>query len=73
VNSKEKLILDILSRHGELMGADVRKISVGKLSKGIIYVYLDRLEDGGYIVSRKLGRRFYEITEKGLKEIKNEN
>jgi DNA-binding PadR family transcriptional regulator len=52
---KERLILTILAEAGSWMfGLDIIKASGGKLKRGVIYVYLTRLKEHGYITSKKV-------------------
>ena len=79
-SGKELLILEILSdsRERELYGIEIIERSDGKLKRGTVYVYLNRLEEKGWVSSRKetdkektykgLPRRLYRITENGIRE-----
>jgi len=72
LTGKESLILDLLiNQAGELYGLQMVNNSDGKLKLGTLYTTLNRMEDKGYIQSRKeaprpgargLPRRLYEPT-----------
>ncbi len=72
---QEILILHILARYGRPMyGLEIVDASEGELSRGGVYVFLDKLEDHGLVTSTKAPRKkgykgllksLYEITKKG--------
>lgn len=65
LNTKEKLVLDMLIQRGESYGLDMVKVSGGTLKRGTIYVTLGRLMDKGYVTCRTSlwsNRRKYRAT-----------
>jgi PadR family transcriptional regulator PadR len=79
LSPKEMLILERLTRDGELYGLQLVAGSRGRLKRGTVYVTLGRMEDKGYIVSRLdadpppgggLPRRLYAPTALGRKILK---
>jgi DNA-binding PadR family transcriptional regulator len=53
LTAKERVILSLLVGHGtEMYGLEMVAHSEGKLSRGSIYVLLDRLEERGLVSSR---------------------
>jgi DNA-binding PadR family transcriptional regulator len=75
---KEVVVLDLLSRDGELYGLQLIEASDGALKRGTIYVTLSRMENKGYVESSlddtapSFGppRRFYRITPLGRRVLR---
>ena len=76
LSGKEELILQLLaSSGGEGFGLDLIERSGNKLARGTVYVTLDRMEDKGYVKSRResiaqsdsqaIPRRLYRVTALG--------
>lgn len=72
----EALILRMLAGTRELYGLEMVEGSGGKLRRGTIYVTLQRMQEKGYVDSRKesrtapeigIPRRLYSITGHGLR------
>lgn len=65
----ERIIIELLIKHGESFGSQLIKRSRGKLLRGSVYVYLSRMEDKELISSRRRGlpRRLYRHTPRGLR------
>lgn len=69
--AKRLRVLRLLAANGEMYGLDL--VKQGRLTRGLIYVLLDRMEEEGLIVSRPSPglsagygvRRRYHITEQG--------
>ncbi|HEV7717201.1 MAG TPA: helix-turn-helix transcriptional regulator [Steroidobacteraceae bacterium] len=71
----QELIVEILDAHGrEMGGLEIVKASGGHLSRGTIYVHLERLEARGVVVSRAedytpphigIARRLYKLAPGG--------
>ncbi|WP_437709698.1 helix-turn-helix transcriptional regulator [Sorangium sp. So ce448] len=53
LSDKETLILRMLVAQGEMYGLQLVESSNGELKRGTVYVTLDRMEDKGYIESRR--------------------
>ena len=79
LSPKETLILELLTRAGELYGLQLVAASRGRLKRGTVYVTLGRMEDKGYVASRAedapdgaggLPRRLYEATPFGVRVLK---
>ncbi|MBA5689391.1 PadR family transcriptional regulator [Rugamonas apoptosis] len=77
LSKNEAVILGLLvAGEREMYGLEMVKKSDGKLKLGTIYVTLSRLEDKGFLKSRKemndsvVPRRLYEITGSGTREIR---
>jgi len=79
LSAKESLILDLLTRDGELYGLQLVAASKGRLKRGTVYVTLGRMEDKGYVTARAedapdgaggLPRRLYEVTPFGVRVLK---
>lgn len=79
LSSKESLILELLTRDGELYGLQLVAASRRQLKRGTVYVTLGRMEQKGYIVSRLddtpppgggLPRRLYAPTALGRRVLK---
>src|SRR4051794_11724705 len=79
LSAKESLILDLLTRDGELYGLQLVAASKGRLKRGTVYVTLGRMEDKGYVTARTeeapdgaggLPRRLYEATPFGVRVLK---
>jgi PadR family transcriptional regulator PadR len=78
LSNKEALILELLleTHSGEAYGLELVTRSVNRLKRGTVYVTLDRMEQKGFIESRKeepkanvsgLPRRLYHATGYGEK------
>lgn len=76
VSGKEELILRLLTDSGgEGFGLDLVERSGKKLARGTVYVTLERMQDKGYVVSRRetltdsdeqtIPRRIYRVTALG--------
>jgi PadR family transcriptional regulator PadR len=74
LSPKERLVLELLARDGELYGLQMVAASKRRLKRGTIYVTLGRMERKGYIASRLedappqaggLPRRLYTLTALG--------
>jgi DNA-binding PadR family transcriptional regulator len=57
LSGKEMVIIKLLISSGEMYGLQLVNESNGVLKRGTIYVALGRLEDKGYISSRKVSPR----------------
>ena len=76
-STKGALILELLSGSRELYGLEIVAASNGQLTRGGIYVHLDRLEDRGFVSSRTvkdkrasgMSRRLYQITGLGQRAL----
>ena len=77
--AKESLILELLIEHDELYGLQLVTASKRKLKRGTVYVTLGRMEDKGYITSRRedapadvggMPRRLYAATPLGRRMLK---
>ena len=53
LSPKETEILQFLVGRGEAYGLEMVKASEGRLKRGTIYVTLNRMEEKGYVESRK--------------------
>ena len=71
LSPKETLILELLTREGELYGLQLVDASKGRLKRGTVYVTLGRMQEKGYLESRQeplpegaigLPRRLYRPT-----------
>ena len=71
LSEKESLILDLLGRSREMYGLELVAASDRRLKRGTVYVTLGRMEDKGFISSRRddepapsggLPRRLYTAT-----------
>lgn len=80
ITTIEALIMKMLLSNSasEMYGWEMMEASDGKLKRGTIYVILDRMEDKGFIESRKeekregqrgLPRRMYKLTGHGQRSI----
>lgn len=75
LSEKEYLILTMLRRGGEQYGLEMVKRSDGALKRGTIYVTLNRMEEKGYLRSRRekaptdpgMPRRLYQISGEGIR------
>lgn len=76
LSAKEAAILEqlVVAASRERYGLEMVKASDGNLKLGTIYVTLNRLEDKGYVTSRKedspqqtIPRRLYKITGEGAR------
>ena len=74
LSSKERLILELLVGREELYGLQLVDSSRRRLKRGTVYVTLARMEDKGYVISRRedpppdaggLPRRLYAPTALG--------
>ncbi|MEO8680374.1 MAG: PadR family transcriptional regulator [Vicinamibacterales bacterium] len=72
----ERLIVELLSAHGELFGLQLVVHSNGRLKRGTVYVTLGRMSEKGYLESRQeplpdgaigLPRRLYRPTGHALR------
>ena len=78
LSAKEYLILDMLRAGADRYGLDMVKRSNGKLKRGTIYVTLYRMEEKGYVSSRRENRpkdpglplRIYRITGTGERALR---
>ncbi len=79
LSGKEATILDILIGRGELYGLGIVDASEGKIKQGTLYVTLHRMEEKGYVESRKAkqvagafgpARRLYKPTGHGARVYK---
>lgn len=70
-SQKEALIMQLLTRNGEMFGLKMVEESDGELKRGTVYVTLNRMEEKGYLTSREeeqlpgaigLPRRLYRLT-----------
>lgn len=63
-------ILSLLEDHGPLHGLELVVRSKGFLKRGLVYVWLDKMEDDGLITSHMepCNRRIYAITNAGRAE-----
>lgn len=52
LSPKERLVLELLARHGDGYGLQLVTASRGRLKRGTVYVTLGRMEKKGYIRSR---------------------
>ncbi len=76
LSPKEMEILQLLIARGEAYGLEMVKASEGRLKRGTIYVTLNRMEEKGYVESRKAPvqagqqgppRRLYKATGHGAR------
>ena len=74
LSSKERVILELLVGHEELYGLQLVESSKRRLKRGTVYVTLGRMQDKGYVTSRRedpppdaggLPRRVYRATPLG--------
>lgn len=56
VTPKEMEILDILASGEELYGLEVVERSDNRVKRGTVYVTMNRLEDKGLVISRRVAR-----------------
>jgi len=49
----ERIVLDLLTAHGELFGLELIARSSGRLKRGTVYVTLGRMQEKGYLESRQ--------------------
>jgi PadR family transcriptional regulator, regulatory protein PadR len=79
LSSKERLILELLVADEELYGLQLVESSKRRLKRGTVYVTLGRMEDKGYVTSRRedpppdeggLPRRLYRATPLGRRVLK---
>ena len=52
LSGKERVVLELLTRDGELYGLQMVAASKRRLKRGTIYVTLGRMETKGYVTSR---------------------
>lgn len=52
LSPKERIVLDLLVRNGEMYGLEFVKAEPKKLKRGAIYVMLSRMDDKGFVTSR---------------------
>lgn len=71
LSGAERLILELLTEHGDLFGLQLVERSLGRLKRGTVYVTLGRMQEKGYLESRQeplppgaigLPRRLYRPT-----------
>lgn len=72
MNNRQRLILELLDRHGPCYGLDLVERSDGKLARGTVYVWASRLEHAGLVERWKsfapkphLGQVGFTITDAG--------
>jgi DNA-binding PadR family transcriptional regulator len=74
LTGKEELILQMLIAGREMYGLEMVDASGGMLGRGTVYVLLDRMEDKGFVISRRedrapgvsgIARRIYTPTGEG--------
>jgi DNA-binding PadR family transcriptional regulator len=53
LTAKERLILDLLIGGGEMYGLELVRRAAGSLARGTVYVTLDRMEEKGFVESRR--------------------
>ena len=53
LSTTERLILEVLTSHGELFGLAMIERSGGRLKRGTVYVTLGRMQEKGYLDSRQ--------------------
>ncbi|OFW41016.1 MAG: hypothetical protein A3J29_13500 [Acidobacteria bacterium RIFCSPLOWO2_12_FULL_67_14b] len=70
-SATERMIVELLTEHGELFGLQMVEQSGGRLKRGTVYVTLGRMQEKGYLESRQeplpegaigLPRRLYRPT-----------
>jgi len=78
LSAKERLVLELLVREGDLYGLQLVAASKRRLRRGTIYVTLGRMEKKGFITSRLenppareggMARRFYTPTALGRRVV----
>lgn len=77
LSATEAVILRLLFEERGRYGLEMVKASAGALKRGTVYVLLDRLEDKGFVVSRReaegeagtIPRRLYKITGMGQRAL----
>ncbi len=78
----ELVVLRVLlaSHPKEMYGLEIVKASEGRVGRGVVYVYLERLEDSGFVASREaevsdprvvIKRRLYRLTDKGHRKLRD--
>ena len=79
LSTTERLILEVLTTHGELFGLAMIERSGGRLKRGTVYVTLGRMQEKGYLDSRQeplapgafgLPRRLYRPSALGRRVLK---
>lgn len=77
-SATERLIVELLSTHGELFGLRMVELSGGRLKRGTVYVTLGRMQEKGFLESRQeplppgaigLPRRLYRPTGVALRAL----
>ena len=53
ISEKELLILELLISKSEMYGLQLVEVSEGRLKRGTVYVTLGRMEDKGFVESRR--------------------
>jgi PadR family transcriptional regulator, regulatory protein PadR len=53
LSDKETVVLELLSRDGEMYGLELVSASEGALKRGTVYVTLGRMEEKGYVTARQ--------------------
>jgi len=75
LTGKEALVLELL-REGEQYGLELVRLSKGRLKRGTVYTTLNRMQQKGYVQSRRedkpahvpgIPRRLYRVTPHGLR------
>ena len=77
VTATEGAILRLLIDHREMYGLHMVIASGGRLKRGTVYVLLDRLEDKGFVRSRRedaaragpIPKRLYQVTGSGQRVV----
>jgi PadR family transcriptional regulator, regulatory protein PadR len=76
LSGTERLILELLDAEGELFGLQMVELSGGRLKRGTVYVTLGRMQEKGFLESRRetqapgaigLPRRLYRPTGHGAR------
>jgi PadR family transcriptional regulator PadR len=52
LSDKETVVLELLTRDGEMYGLELVSASEGALKRGTVYVTLGRMEEKGYVKAR---------------------
>ena len=53
LSGAERLILELLTEHGDLFGLELVERSGRRLKRGTVYVTLGRMQEKGYLESRQ--------------------
>lgn len=54
LSEKERVILELLTRKGEMYGLEMVKAAPRKLKRGTVYVTLGRMREKGFVESRSV-------------------